>query len=78
MAMNPTDVVVMGVALETDGFTANDTIAGLGLMTFGFLWPCDGVWQSSDDLSLVTPWVPASIPSSTTEVCQDDNGGLYA
>lgn len=76
MAMTPADVVVIGQALETYGFTGNNTIAGLGLITYGFLWPCDGIWQPSDDLSLTTTWVPASIPTTNTEVCVDDMGGL--
>lgn len=75
MALSPVDVVIVGVALETFGFTANNTVAGIGLLTRGFLWPCDGIWQPSDDLSLKTTWVAASIPSSNTEVCTDDMGG---
>lgn len=75
MAMTPADVVVLGTALETEGFVGNKTIAGLGLVTFGFLWPCDGIWMSSDD-PITTLWVPATVPVITTEVCVDDEGGL--
>lgn len=75
MAMYPADVLVVGTALNTFGFTANKTVAGLGLLTFGFLWPCDGIWMPSDD-PITTTWVAASIPSSITEVCVDDQGGL--
>ena len=74
MAMYPADVVVVGTALDTRGFTANNTIAGLGLNTFGFLWPCDGIWMPSDN-PITTAWVAASVPSSITEVCLDDMGG---
>ena len=73
----PLDVVVVGQALESGGLTANNTIAGVGLVTFGFLCPCDGIWQPSDS-PITTIWVSASIPSKTTEVCVDDNGGFYA
>lgn len=73
--MYPLDVVVVGTALNTFGYTANNTIAGVGLNTFGFLWPCDGIWSTSED-PITTLWVPASVPSSITEVCVDDMGGL--
>ena len=74
MAMAPADVIVVGQALETYGLTAFNTIAGLGLVTYGFLWPCDGIWQPSDN-PITTSWVPASVPMKTTEVCVDDMGG---
>lgn len=70
--MQPLDVVVAGQALETRGFTAFRTIAGLGLVTSGFLWPCDGIWQPSDDASLTTTWVAASVANSNTEVCLEN------
>lgn len=74
MAMAPADVVVVGQALQTYGFEANQTLAGLGLMTWGFLWPCDGIWSSADAL-VTTTWVPASVALSNTETCVDDMGG---
>lgn len=77
MAMTPADVIVVGQALESGGFTAFNTIAGLGLVTRGFLWPCDGIWQPSDS-PITTTWVPASIPVTNTEICVDDNGGIFA
>lgn len=75
MAMTPVDVVVIGTALNTHGFIGNNTISGLGLNTFGFLWPCTGIWTPSDG-AITTTWVPASIPVTTTEVCVDDQGGF--
>jgi hypothetical protein len=75
MAMNPVDVVVVGTALNTHGFIGNNTTSGLGLNTRGFLWPCDGIWTPSDAF-ITTTWVPASIATSTTEVCTDDMGGF--
>lgn len=62
------DVVILGQALETFGFTANNTIAGLGLNTFGFLWPCDGIWTDVDD-PISTTWTEVPGPSSTVEDC---------
>lgn len=61
MASPPADVVILGSALDTWGFEGNLTIAGLGLNTKGFLWPCAGIWQPSDDSSLTTTWT-GSIP----------------
>jgi len=75
MALAPADTIVVGTALETDGLIGFNTIAGLGLVSFGFLWPCDGIWQPSD-APITTTWVPASVPVITTEVCSDDMGGL--
>jgi hypothetical protein len=37
------DVQIVGDALNTQ-LVAFDTIEGLGLNTFGFLWPIDGIW----------------------------------
>ena len=65
----PVDVTIQGLGLETDGFTANGTIAGLGLITLGFLWPCDGIWSSSED-NIVTTWV-SSQAAATVEQCAD-------
>jgi len=70
----PLDVIVVGQALNDGGLSAFNTLAGLGLNTFGFLWPCDGIWLSSDD-PITTTWVPASIPVTNTEICTDDMGG---
>lgn len=77
MAMNPADIIVVGTALNTGGFNAFGAIAGLGLNTRGFLWPCDAIWTPSDS-PLTTTWVAASVPVSNTEICKDDMGGLYA
>lgn len=45
----PFDPIVAPVALLTHGLTAFDTVAGIGLVTFGFLWPCNGIWSPSDE-----------------------------
>lgn len=65
----PLDVTIQGMALDTFGLTANQTIAGLGLNTFGFLWPCDGIWQPSDS-PIMTTWVSCD-SAATVEVCND-------
>lgn len=43
---NPLNVQIVGDALNTQGFTAFETIEGLGLNTFGFLWPLSGIWSA--------------------------------
>lgn len=70
MAMGPVDNVVSGQALDSFGFDGTqETIAGLGLNTFGFLWPCDAIW-SSTETSITTTWT--SLDSSTNiETCKD-------
>ncbi len=66
----PIDAVVSGVALETEGFVGIQfAVAGLGLNTFGFLWPCDGIWTTSD-LPITTTWTCGiSSPSDNIETC---------
>lgn len=67
--MQPVDTLVVGTALDTQGFTAFNTVEGLGLNTFGFLWPCEGIWGPSDG-SITTIWV-SSINPANIEVCTD-------
>lgn len=50
------NAIVVGTALESFGFTAFDTIDGLGLNTFGLLWSCSGIWTNNDDPALTTVW----------------------
>jgi len=66
----PIDVIIVGTALNTEGFTAFNTVEGLGLNTFGFLWPCDGIWGPGED-PITTVWGMCSLPpgQNTTEVC---------
>lgn len=70
MAAQPVDAIVVGLALNDRGFEAFNTIAGLGLNTRGFLWPCDGIWQPSNQ-PITTIWTPTLPPNVTTEVCLD-------
>lgn len=58
------------MALNDMGFVANNTIAGLGLNTFGFLWPCDGIWSSSE-MPITTVWTGISLAINNVEVCVD-------
>lgn len=75
MADQPADVVVAGNALNDRGFSAFNTIAGLGLNTFGFLWPCDAIWGPTDDSRLVTIWTTTLPAVVNTETCVDTDVG---
>jgi hypothetical protein len=68
--MDPIDVIVVGTALNDQGFMAYNTIAGLGLNTFGFLWPCDGIWSTAEQ-SVTTTWVSVPGYYTDSEVCID-------
>lgn len=46
MAWPIADVLIEGQALNSSGLTAYNTVEGLGLNTFGFLWPIDGIWSA--------------------------------
>lgn len=69
MAFGQFDVRIVGQALNSFGLTAFNTIEGLGLNTFGFLWPCAGIWAPVD-AAVSTVWVEcpmANVP--TVEDC---------
>lgn len=66
----PIDAVIKGMALNDMGFTAENTVEGLGLNTFGFLWPCDGIWQPTDT-ALTTTWIGCGGATIPIEVCDD-------
>lgn len=63
------DVTIQGQALNDFGFEALGTIAGLGLNTFGFLWPCDAIWVNSES-SITTTWTN-SVTNTSVETCTD-------
>jgi len=63
------DVRIVGQALEDEGFVAFNTISGLGLNTFGFLWPCADIWAPTDDPTLVTTWTDC--PDGNTPTVED-------
>jgi len=62
---NPIDVVIKGTALESFGFTAEKTISGVGLNTFGFLWPCPDIWGPAVD-GVTTSWGAVYAPVTTS------------
>jgi hypothetical protein len=49
------EVQIVGNALNSFGFTAFDTVEGLGLNTFGFVWPIAGIWNTCDE-PITTVW----------------------
>lgn len=58
---NPINVIIVGQALDSQGFVgANNTVEGLGLNTFGFLWPDAGIWTPCDPL-ITTTWTECPI-----------------
>lgn len=59
---------IVGNALNDFGLEANSTIAGLGLNSFGFLWPCDGIWEPCE-ADITTVWVACTINPPGTEGC---------
>ena len=70
MAILPVDAVVVGEALNDAGFVANAAIEGLGLNTFGFLWPCTGIWAPMNR-GITTVWTAIQTSTVTTETCTD-------
>lgn len=66
--MDQFDVIIVGQALNSFGFVGFNTISGLGLNTFGFLWPCPDIWSPAYD-PVTTVWTLESNPSGTIETC---------
>ena len=66
----PVDPVIAGEALDDFGFTAYNTISGLGLNTFGFLWGCGEIWAPAFP-PVTTTWTVYQEPNVTVEVCTD-------
>jgi len=74
MAMPPFDTVVSGQALNSFGFVGiANAISGIGLLTFGFQWPCDDIWTPADP-TITTTWVCnlGSGGEDTVETCTGD------
>jgi hypothetical protein len=64
---NPVDARVVGQALESRGFIGDQkAIAGLGLNSFGFIWPCDAIWTDTDSV-IVTAWSDVASASSVED-----------
>ena len=69
---NPVNARVYGQALNSFGFTANDTISGVGLNTFGFLWHVGGIWGPAPIQDpVVTLWVNSAIQDSVVTIWVD-------
>lgn len=66
----PLDVIVVGNALNSFGFTAFDTISGIGLNTFGLLWGCNDIWASAEP-AVTTVWADCAVAVDTLETCLD-------
>ena len=62
---------VVGQALETLGFQGNNTISGLGLNSFGFVWGAGEIWSPAQVQGLTTTWVTAQAVVSTTWVTSE-------
>lgn len=65
-------VGVFGMALETDGLTVYGAISPVGLLTFGLIWPCDGIWVPCET-GISTVWAAGEVPVVTvwTDVTSD-------
>lgn len=69
--MNPIDVIIVGNALNSEGFVgANFALSGVGLNTFGFLWPCADHWVDAEEAITATTWT-ASLTPGDSEECAD-------
>lgn len=57
------DVTVNGEALSDFGLQADDEISGIGLVTFGLLWP--GIWTPCS-FGVSSTWTDCGAAPSTT------------
>lgn len=60
---NPIQVKIVGDALNSLGFSGEQTISGVGLNTMGFLWAIQDIWTPADPV-VSTTW------SECTEGCE--------
>lgn len=67
----PVDAVVSGANLNDFGIAGeNYSLSGLGLNTFGFLFPCDGFWTPTEK-PITTTWTSYNQGLTTVDVCVD-------
>lgn len=66
----PVDVIIAGEALCDTGLSAFNTISGLGLNTFGYLWGCGEIWGPAFP-KVTTTWTVYTEPTATIETCLD-------
>jgi hypothetical protein len=65
----PVDVVIVGQNLNSFGLVGlENNISGIGLVTHGFLFPCQDIWTNVD-LPRSTVWVDCPRAVNTSEVC---------
>ena len=70
MSNQPLDVIIVGNNLNSRGLVgANFSTSGLGLVTRGFLFPCDGHWTPFES-SITTTWTNC-LDADTVEECTD-------
>lgn len=58
------------MALEDFGFQVDLALSGVGLLTFGFLWECSGIWVNADP-AITTVWGACSTSPNVFENCTD-------
>lgn len=64
------DVNTKGLALLTQGISAKDTVSGLGLLSFGLIWPLWAGWvspySSVGATVIATTWSVAGLTATTS------------
>lgn len=63
------DVTINGRGLNDYGLYGG-SVDGLGLLTYGFVWPCSAIWDTCCD-PITTAWVDCSTSGGDVEVCDD-------
>lgn len=62
------DIILSGRGLEDYGLYG-PSVDGLGLVTYGFLWSCQSIWDTAEINPLNTTWTgcdPALPPNAET------------
>lgn len=70
------NIIIVGMALNDFGFVAFDTLSGLGLNTFGFLWSASDIWTDCNvcNEDITTDWDPCG--DNTTYLETENYGDL--
>lgn len=76
MAAPVENIIIEGMALNDFGFVAFDTLSGIGLNSFGFLWDGSEIWTDCTfcDDTITTLWTDPftnTLPNIGTEPVQD-------
>lgn len=81
------DVKIAGDALLTDGLEGYNSISGIALVTFGFLFDCSDIWGAAEytistvwasaESIITTTWLSAEASITTTWTDLDGSGGIY-